>query len=236
MNAPVVDPACLAAFQTEGVTTVPDFLDQDQTRRLCEFVEPLLAESSSGVGVRRAIARQPGIREVLAETSLQDVLETLGGPGCRIIRAIVFDKSAGANWMVPWHQDSTIAVSDRIDVPGFGPWAYKDGEHHCRPPLEILASIVTVRLHLDACPLEAGPLRVIAGSHRLGLITEHQIEQVVREGRAIDATIDAGGAVLTTPLAVHSSRRSSTTDRRRTLHLDCSRASLPGGLLFAEAM
>ncbi len=34
-----------------------------------------------------------------------------------------------------------------------------------------LESIVTIRIHLDPCPVEAGPLRVIPASHLRGLFS-----------------------------------------------------------------
>jgi hypothetical protein len=54
-----------------------------------------------------------------------------------------------ANWKVAWHQDLTIAVRHRIEVPGFGPWSVKDGVPHVRSPIESLEQMLTVRLHLD---------------------------------------------------------------------------------------
>jgi hypothetical protein len=65
---------------------------------------------------------------------------------------ILFDKNADQNWSLGWHQDRTIAVRQRIDIDGFGPWSVKSGMVHVGPPFDLLASMVTVRVHLDAVP------------------------------------------------------------------------------------
>jgi hypothetical protein len=39
----------------------------------------------------------------------------------------LFDKIPDANWKVLRHQDVTIAVQEKIEVEGFGPWTIKAG-------------------------------------------------------------------------------------------------------------
>ena len=39
-------------------------------------------------------------------------------------------------------------------------------------------SMLVVRLHLDDCGEDNGPLRVLPGSHRLGRLTSEQIQRV----------------------------------------------------------
>jgi len=33
------------------------------------------------------------------------------------VKAILFDKTPSMNWYVTWHQDLTIAVKEKIEVP-----------------------------------------------------------------------------------------------------------------------
>jgi len=47
------------------------------------------------------------------------------GPGCRAVRADLFDKTAATNWSLAWRQDRVIAVERRVDVEGFGPWTLR---------------------------------------------------------------------------------------------------------------
>jgi hypothetical protein len=42
-----------------------------------------------------------------------------------------------------------IAVRQRIDVMGFGPWSRKEGVWHVAPPIGVLAAMRTLRVHLD---------------------------------------------------------------------------------------
>ncbi len=67
------------------------------------------------------------------------------GAEARPVRAILFDKTAATNWALGWHQDRTIVVRERREVPGFGPWTVKAGLLHVAPPFEVLAGMVSNR-------------------------------------------------------------------------------------------
>lgn len=114
------------------------------------------------------------------------------GSGCRAVRAIVFDKSVDTNWSLAWHQDRTIAVVQRRDVPGFGPWTVKAGMLHVAPSPEILASMLTMRIHLDPVPDTNAPLLIAPGSHRYGRIAEREIEGVVAKCGTALCTAERG--------------------------------------------
>jgi hypothetical protein len=230
-------PSLLRSFRASGIEVIDQVLDDAAVDELAGLCDPILQSMDRRrPGARRVLLREPRIQALILASAIAEWIAFFGGESCRVVRAILFDKSPETNWMVPWHQDASIAVESRHDLPGFGPWAIKDGEHHCQPPLSVLESIVTIRLHLDACPADAGPLRVVRGSHRLGLLSEHEIAQVARAGDIVEAVTPRGGAVITTPLAVHSSAKAAATaGRRRVLHLDCSAISLPEPLRWAEA-
>lgn len=49
------------------------------------------------------------------------------GEMARPVRAILFDKTASANWSLAWHQDRVVAGRERREVEGFGPWTRKHG-------------------------------------------------------------------------------------------------------------
>ena len=173
---------------------------------------------------------------MLHESLVGELIDHLGDGRARIVRSIVFDKSPETNWMVPWHQDPTIAVSHRIEAAGFGPWSVKDGEPHCRPPAPILESIFIIRVHLDECAAASGPLRVVPGSHAHGVLDPDDVDATAARGPVVDCVTPLGGAVLMRPLTVHcSSKASATSGRRRVLHMECSAATLPHGLEWAEA-
>ena len=145
----------------------------------------------------------------------------------------MFDKTEGANWKVPWHQDVTIAVCNKIEADGFGPWSTKAGVLHVQPPAEILERMISVRLHLDDCPAENGALRVLAGSHLDGKVSERMIQQVAERPDAVTCTMKRGGALIMRPLLIHASSASTIPGHRRVIHFDYAAAELPVGMGWA---
>ena len=55
----------------------------------------------------------------------------------------------------------TIAVSDKFEKAGWGPWTLKAGVHHVQPPIEVLNNMVTFRIHLDDTNESNGCLKLI---------------------------------------------------------------------------
>ena len=178
-----------------------------------------------------------GLAQVRATAALPTVTSCLLPilqEGFRAVRGIFFDKTVGANWPVLWHQDLALAVRERSELKGWGNWSVKRGVTHVQPPPEILARMVTMRLHLDDCPAENGALRVIPGSHRGGLLPRDAIRKMTeRPGETVAA--EAGDAVFMRPLLLHASSAAHTPSHRRVLHLEFApRDLLPPGLLWAE--
>lgn len=219
-----------------GYACAGQIIDDATTSALTDEIDRLLLDGDRRrPGVRRVIDRSPAIAACVAASSIDQLPRAVAGQGARIIRSLIFDKTPETNWLVPWHQDPTIAVRERYDINGYGPWNNKDGVPHCQPPLEILRSIVVIRIHLDDCPVEKGPLRVIPRSHRLGVLDDQRIDELAAAGPIVDCTARRGDAVLLTPLTIHSSAKATAPHaRRRVLHLEYSAASLPMPLRWAE--
>lgn len=165
--------------------------------------------------------------------ALTHVANELMGARMKAVRILYFDKTPELNWAVPWHQDRTIAVAERVDMPGFGPWSVKAGVHHVEPPDSILRNIVSLRLHLDDCGPDNGPLMALLGSFRLGRVPARQIKQHVGKGAIEVCCAKAGDVVAMRGLTIHASERASQPGHRRVLHVDFSCADLPGGLRWA---
>ena len=152
------------------------------------------------------------------------------GAEAKPVRAILFDKNAATNWSLGWHQDRTICVRERIDVPGFGPWSIKAGLHHVAPPIALLSRMVTLRVHLDAVPATNAPLLIAPGSHKWGRVPESSVAQVVAECGVIACLAEAGDVwAYATPI-LHASDAASSPEHRRVLQVDFSADALPGGL------
>jgi len=152
----------------------------------------------------------------------------------RPVRAIYFDKGRDSNWLVAWHQDLTISVSVRLEVPGYGPWSLKNGVHHVQPPVELLQNMLTARVHLDDCDRTNGALRILPGSHNSGRLSAERIQQFRKETTEVVCCALAGDVLLMRPLLLHSSGRSSCDRHRRVLHIEYTTDRLPMGLAWCQ--
>jgi ectoine hydroxylase-related dioxygenase (phytanoyl-CoA dioxygenase family) len=123
----------------------------------------------------------------------------------------------------------------RVDgVPGFGVWSVKAGQDYCEAPAEVLRRIVALRLHLDPCGPDNGPLRVIPGSHGDGRLTTEQIESWKSNNAAVTVCAEAGDVLAMSPLLLHASSPATLPNHRRVLHVEYAAGSLPGGLQWAS--
>lgn len=104
--------------------------------------------------------------------------QVLGGMG-KAVRAVLFDKTESTNWSLAWHQDRTVCVRHQADVEGYGPWSIKAGLHHVAPPFDLLARMVTLRVHLDDVPSTNAPLLIAPSSHKMGRVPADHVEGAV---------------------------------------------------------
>lgn len=215
----------LSEFATSGAMR----LDSAATDQLAEIQAALADTPIDRAGVR--LARAAELEQMPRPTGATGApIARFAGTGARPVRAILFDKSDQVNWSLAWHQDRTIRVRARREVPGFGPWTVKAGLLHVAPPFELLERMVTIRIHLDDVPLDNAPLLIAPGSHRFGLVREHRIEPVVGQCGVYACTARAGDIwVYATPI-VHASDAAATPRRRRVLQVDYAGFDLPGGL------
>ena len=106
----------------------------------------------------------------------------------------------------------------------------KDGVVHMQPPAEVLAGMVTVRVHLDDCAADNGPVRVLPRTHSLGKLSQDQIEHLRGEVTEVACTARRGGLLAFRPLLLHASSASTSPRRRRVAHFEFAAADLPGAL------
>ncbi len=120
-----------------------------------------------------------------------------------------FDKLPKANWNVAWHQDTSIAVKEKQDIPGFGPWSVKQGIVHVEAPEMYLANILTLRVHLDVANTESGVLRVIPGSHFYGRVNSKALLDIVENLEVVACHANSGDVLFMNPVSFF--KKSHTT-------------------------
>jgi len=170
----------------------------------------------------------PVVRELANREPLLGLAREWVGPGAVPYRATLFEKSGARNWLVVWHQDTTLPLSSRTDSSEWGPWSSKDGVTYAHAPTWALEKIVALRLHLDDSTAKNGPLRVIPGSHQEGVLSDEEVFRKAREHAAMDCVVRRGGVLRMRPLLIHASSKSISPDPRRVLHLEYA-ASLDVG-------
>lgn len=178
----------------------------------------LVADATGSACVRHLRKRS----RIFHDMSVSEPILSLFSTGLRPVRSILFDKTPGENWPVAWHQDLTIAVDVRQDLPGYGPWSCKEGVPHVQPPIPLLQRMVTLRVHLDPTPESNGALRVVPGSHRHGRLSSEEVAAYHKENVLV-CECAPGDVLLMSPLLLHSSQRSAEPVRRRVIHIEYAR-------------
>lgn len=200
-----------------------------------EVQQLLMDAGASPAAGRRNMLDMHAVAAWARSARIIDLVRPHTGGEPRPVRAIWFNKSAEANWLVAWHQDLAIAVRERVDVPGFAAWSAKEGVPHVQPPVEVLQRMLTVRIHLDDADGENGALRVVSGTHLLGRLSAEQIAALRKERGETLCAAAAGDALLMRPLLLHASGRSTSDRPRRVLHLEYAGEELPGDLEWRES-
>ena len=208
--------------EEDGFAIVSECLSEQVAESLC-------SQFFSTKQPRRNLLGIPSVRELTASEAVRQLVVAVLGKDCFAVRGILFNKTPESNWKVVWHQDRTIAVRERKEVPHFGPWSIKAGVQHVQPPASVMAGMLAVRLHLDESHKDNGPLRVIPGSHKVGCLSPSEIA-ACKERQSVICTAPKGGAILMRPLLLHASACCSRPHQRRVIHLEFAADDLPDGL------
>ena len=152
------------------------------------------------------------------------------------VQCTLFDKTEDQNWLVALHQDLSIPVRARVDHPSLGAWSNKEGQHYVQAPVSLLETLLAVRVHVDDCGPENGPLRVVPGSHRHGRLaagTARKLREVLGE---VTCLVGAGSALIMRPLLLHASSKAAIPCHRRVLHFLFGPSSPGYGLEWRHAV
>lgn len=163
-----------------------------------EAAFPKLAQRTPGA---RADAFSTEAQAWLAcHERLLELASRLVESSARLSRIQAFDKSAGSNWFVPRHQDRAENGRNRA--------------------ISTLERTVALRIHLDDCHEENGPLEVLPGSHTSGRLDAAAIARMVATTPSYVCFADRGDIIAMRPLLVHCSRRARDPNARRVIHLE----------------
>jgi ectoine hydroxylase-related dioxygenase (phytanoyl-CoA dioxygenase family) len=158
------------------------------------------------------------------------------GDGAIPFRATLFDKSPDANWLVVWHQDTALPLEERFEISGWASWSMKEGIHYAHAPAWALEQVLALRVALDDSNLTNGPLRVLPGTHRHGVLGDDELLELASAVDPVDCIVGCGGIVAIRPLIVHASSKSTSELPRRVLRIEyAAEALVKSGIRLAIA-
>jgi hypothetical protein len=224
-------------LQRDGFVVLPAVLSENEVSGLVDAVNAAtlsvdgVMRSADRYAIRRVMQEVPLLNRRVWNARLTGIVRELLGPNAFVTKSIWFEKPPGGNWFVGWHQDISISVSHRAEVAGYSRWTAKHGMIGVVPPVSVLERTLTLRIHLDDADSDNGAVRVLPGSHRVGIVPA-----LVDEDRTVTCSVPRGGVMLMRPLLLHASSRSLTTRPRRVLHIELNYLDLDDDLSWAERM
>ena len=222
-----------AHYEKKGYFLIKNALCREEVRLLIKELS-IFETQRNHYGIRNLMNKVPYISQLAKSKLLLTLAQSILGSSAKPVRSVFFDKTKEANWNVAWHQDTSIAVKAQVNREGFKLWSIKQGVVYVEPPIEYLANLLTLRIHLDPANPETGGLRVIASTHNQGRINSKQLIERVEKSTVIDCNANRGDILLMNPLLFHSSRKATQPLHRRIIHLEYSAMELPKSLEWFE--
>jgi hypothetical protein len=202
----------------------------------CDELLAALSTSKRGRAGSRHLMSHPAVRTFVRKDSLLALARRHVGPDAVPYRATLFEKSGRNNWLVVWHQDTTLPLGSRSEDSEWGPWSIKDGVTYAHAPAWALETIVALRIHLDASTGRNGPLRVLPGSHRWGVLSDEEVFRRAKSHSETACLVGRGGVLAMRPLLIHASSKAEGPEPRRVLHVEYAASlDLRNGQRIVEA-
>lgn len=218
-------------FDADGFAIIPQVLSVDECGNIASQTTTLDPEAA---GTRCLLAEEwcsTLARRLREHAGIADIV-----PARFVaVQCTYFEKSVERNWLVPIHQDLSIPVAARIEHPELRGWSEKEGGIFVQPPVALLDQLVALRLHLDPCSHDDGPLQFIAGSHCYGRISAEDARARRQAGPVVSCAMAPGDVLAMRPLVLHSSSKAEGISQRRVLHFVFGPAELPYGLSWQRA-
>lgn len=211
-----------ADFAQHGFALLSGVVDAGRRARFAAQV------NSSGTAGSRTLLSQGWCVDLAASIAQSAQLSALLPARHVAVQCTFFEKSDTVNWLVPVHQDLSIPVHERVDGSALRGWARKEDGWYVQPPLGVLEQMVAVRLHLDPCGADDGPLNVVPCTHTVGMVPAQ--DAAAMRDREQACLAEVGDVLVMRPLLLHRSSKATGASRRRVLHFLFGPAALPLGL------
>jgi ectoine hydroxylase-related dioxygenase (phytanoyl-CoA dioxygenase family) len=217
-----------------GFAIMPDVLRNDETASaLVALSKFCLPRSKAGI---RHMLSDKAVAALARDHRLMTIACNVHGSDAVPFHATLFDKSPNANWLVVWHQDTALPLQKKNESAGWGPWSVKQGVIYAHAPACALEKVLALRIHLDDSTLQNGPLRILPGTHEMGVLSDNSIEQAAMRIAATDCVVPGGGILAMRPLVIHASSKSQVPQPRRVLHIEYGASlAIAEGIQLAEA-
>lgn len=199
-----------------------------------DYAAPTFRKTADLFAIRQFVQEVPDTVDILFNDKLSELISSVFGDEFFIVKSIYFDKPETSNWFVAYHQDLTISVDKKIDIPGYSSWTTKHNQFAVQPTVDILQDNFTIRIHLDETTEHNGALKVIPGSHKKGVYRPETIDWT--NETETTCPVKKAGVMIIKPLLLHSSGKTTNKNKRRVIHLEFSRSLLPGGLEWSELL
>jgi Phytanoyl-CoA dioxygenase (PhyH) len=189
-------------LQRDGFAIFPDALNREESALLADALE-----APANLARRQATAEilaRPAISELAASSGLTVIVREFLGPDAFPFRAALLGQPCAAAWKLDWHQDTSLPMRSLREGQGWGPWLVKAGIVHSQAPAGALADVLSLRLPLRSASPHAAPLRVLPGTHLLGVLDDAELSRLVCQRAALDCVVPRGGVLALKPLLVHA--------------------------------
>ena len=226
------------SISEKGFTVIEDIYTDEEIGGIITLIDetdqsnPTFRKTKDLFAIRQFLKEVPNVKQTTFSDRLISIINNLFGKGYFIVKSIYFDKPEESNWFVAYHQDLTISVDKKVDLPGYGSWTNKQNQFAVQPPIKILENNFTIRIHLDDTDENNGALKVVSGSHLKGIYRAENIDW--SEEREEICEVDRGWIMIMRPLLMHASERTTNNKRRRVIHIEFSNTELPKEIDWAE--
>jgi ectoine hydroxylase-related dioxygenase (phytanoyl-CoA dioxygenase family) len=85
---------------------------------------------------------------------------------------------------------------------------------YVQPPVAVLEQLVAIRVHVDECTGDNGPLRVVPGSHAFRRLDAGRVEELRSARGEVTVPVPRGGVLVMRPLILHASSVNDSSGNR----------------------